>query len=157
MSILYFWDSCNITKIMWTSVCLMMIHFVTPTKDRPNHGCSKNHVKSGERDLAKTKISPSLKSKFTCVFCVRRSLRPKIKEVIQQWNTYFTIYKKCNNHSKTTQIDWGGIPKHLLVSTLSAPTMQPVPDKLTKLFASGSYYEIPIAISLAGAQLQYTN
>ena len=47
--------------------------------------------------------------------------------------------------------------KHLLVSTLSAPTMQPVPDKLTKLFASGSYYEIPIAISLAGAQLQYTN
>ena len=41
--------------VLRTSVSLMMIHFVTPTKDRPNHRCSKNHMKSCERDLAKTK------------------------------------------------------------------------------------------------------
>ena len=50
------------------SVCLMMIHFVTPTKDRPNHRCSKNYVKSGERDLAKTKKSLSLKVNLLVCF-----------------------------------------------------------------------------------------
>jgi hypothetical protein len=82
-------------EIMYVKILIlavMMIHVVTPTKDRPNHRCSKNHVKSGERNILQ--ISLSLKSKFTCVFHVYVDLKDSKSN---KFSNYATLILLCNN------------------------------------------------------------